>query len=476
MKFSKNLLLLTNLLAVSASHYVKRDFTNTKFEIYKNIIPNSLEKIAQEATDNNRIMKLTKHEVEFTGNFAKLDKGKYMKTVADDPFNLNVHCYTTKDCRDYPDKVQEGAYYVAQALEFYNPVNVNVTIFPFCSFINDKNNCKSIMGITYPPLFVPLKQENDEEPFLYPQALVKQLDIDSEIQYEEMDFLVYLNSDYYPDPSQDNRALIAAHEILHGLGFFHQINPVSVYINNYSNYFENDFALPPIDYEESDTTIRYKGWTPFSIFDKFLVGTGNPTVFLYKKLLKYKTHDINFEISINRPTTKQYNDFMQTFRSLENDEEANVGGVEVARLFSTLNAVGFHTKDGEVVELQTFDGSYESASSISHTNVPFACKNSSTCNVSNASITQNYLMYFTVISRASTSKLIKTFKNKSKHELIGDDIVKIMCTLGWNERNGDNNSSNGNSYTYSTSDARHIIPSYILTITSFIFFCITRFI
>jgi len=361
---------------------------------------------------------------------------------------------------------------------------VNVTIFPFCRFIDDKNNCKSIMGITYPPTFVALKENENDEPYLYPQALVKQLEVDSGIPFEPMDFLIYLNSDYHPDPSQDNRALIAAHEIIHGLGFFHQINPVSVYINNYSNYFNNDFALPPINYIETDSTIRYDGWTPFSVFDKYIVSTANPDDYLHKKLIKYKEHEINFEISIKRPTTKQYNTFMSTFKSLENDQEANAGGVEVARLFSTINAVGFHTKDGKVVELQTFDGSYESASSISHTSVPFSCRDSSTCNVSNASITENYLMYFTVISRASTDKLINTFKNKSKHDLIGDDIVSIMCTLGWNERTGTGSigsTGNGSTYTlsnesYGYSDASHITPSYIMTILSFIFFCIARLI
>jgi len=338
------------------------------------------------------------------------------------------------------------------------------------------------MGITYPPTFLPLSETKDSEPFLYPQALVKQLEVDSDIKYDDIDFIIYLNSSYKPKESQDNRALIAAHEILHGMGFFHQINPISVYINNYQNYFSNDFALPPIKYEETTDTVIYDGWTPFSIFDKYIVNTNKPDDYLYQKLEKYKTHDVNFEISIRRPTTKQYNDFMNTFKALENDQEANAGGVEVAELFTTLNAVGFHTKDGKVVELQTFDGTYESASSISHVNVPFACKNSGTCNVGSASINENYLMYFTVISKASTSRLINTFRKYSKYELIGEDIVKIMCTLGWTEKSNANVSSGNNILTFSQesygkSGTNHLVsPSCVMIILSFVFLCISNLI
>ncbi|OUM67222.1 hypothetical protein PIROE2DRAFT_5379 [Piromyces sp. E2] len=486
MKFSKNILLLTSMLVANA-HFVKRDETNTKMNIFKSIIPNpnDYERIVEDAAKSNRIPMLSAVEVDVVekdevDDLINFKNGKYMKSAIEDPFHLNVHCYSSDDCGDYPSRIQEGAFYVAQVFEFYQPVKVNVTIFPFCRFMKEAG-CETIMGITYPPTFVPLAENKDSEAFLYPQALVKQLDIDSNIEYSDIDFIIYLNSSYKPTVSQDNRALIAAHEILHGMGFFHQINPISVYINNYQNYFNNDFALPPINCKESDDIVIYDGWTPFSIFDKYIVNTAQPEDYLYKKLEKYRTHNVNFEISTKKPTTKQYNDFMNTFKELESDQEASIGGVEVASLFTTLNAVGFHTKDGKIVELQTFDGTYESASSISHINVPFPCKNSGTCSVSNASIDQNYLMYFTVISKASTNKLIDTFKKYSKYDLIGSDIVKVMCTIGWNEKNGQNN-NNGNLYSFSqeskyNSGANHFTsPSNLMIISSFVFFIIAQFI
>jgi len=478
MRLNNTLFLLANLLAVKG-HIVKRDlFNSNKIEIYKNKVPTSFEQIVKDAVNGNRTYYLEKSTLDITEeNLISIPKGKYIKAALDDPFNLNVHCFNQNSCGDYPEKVQEGAYYVSNALEFYNSVNVNVTIFPFCNYIED-GSCSSIMGITYPPTFVPLKETDDSEEFLYPQALVKQLNLNSGINYEQIDFVVYLNSNYSPDADHDNRSLIAAHEILHGLGFFHQINPVSVYISNYQNMFTQDFAIPPIQYVEEGTVIKYQGWTPFSIFDKYIVGTANPDEYLYQKLTKFRDHSINFEVDSERTTQKQYNTFVNTFKELASDREATPGGVEVARLFKTLNAVGFRTKDGSVVELQTFDGTYESASSISHINVPFACKNSGTCSASGKYPEENYLMYFTVISKASTDKLINAFKSKSKHDLIGPNIIKIMTTIGWNEKDGDNNNDDSK-YTVSTgsyyqSGSIHSTSSTsIMIILSIAFLCIS---
>jgi len=470
MRLNNTLLIIANLLLVN-SHLVKRDlFNDKKIEVYKNVVPTSLEQIAKDASNGNRTYQIKKSTLDVEEKLINMQKGKFIKAPLDDPFKLNVHCFNLNSCGDYPEKVQEGAYYIANAFEFYNTVDVNVTIFPFCTYIDDAS-CSSIMGITYPPTFVPLKESEDSEEFLYPQALVKQLNLNSGIKYEKTDFLIYLNSNYSPDADHDNRSLIAAHEILHGLGFFHQINPISVYLNSYQSMFSQDFAIPPIQYIEEGPMVKYEGWTPFSIFDKYIVSTANPDEYLYQKLSKFKEHNINFEVNSQSPTQNQYNDFVNTFKELASDRTATPGGVQVARLFKTLNSIGFRAKDGSIVELQTFDGTYESASSISHINVPYSCKNSGSCSSVGKYPEENYLMYFTVISKASTDKLINAFKGKTKHDLVGPNIIKVMTTLGWNEKNGENNINN-NKYTvasgkYTNGTSSRINSStYLMTIIS----------
>jgi len=342
--------------------------------------------------------------------------------------------------------------------------------------------CHSIMGITYPPTFVPLKETVDSPEYLYPQALVKQLNIDQQIPYDETDFIIYLNSNYQPDVNHDNRALIAAHEILHGLGFFHQINPLSVYVSNFETYFSNDFAMPPLNYIEGNGYIKYDGWTPFSIFDKYIVASNNKDNYLHTKLEKFREHDVNLELNVHYTTNHEISNFINTFRALETDQEAMAGGIEVANLFSTLHAVSFRTKDDTMVELQTFDGTYESASSISHVSVPFDCKNSGSCLVGNHKPDVDYLMYFTVISKASTDTLITAFKDYSPHPLIGPNIVKIMTTLGWKEKNSqspneDTKFSVSNGNYYQKSAGNHLTkPSCLIIILSFFFLCIARII
>ncbi|KAG4088793.1 hypothetical protein H8356DRAFT_1008280 [Neocallimastix lanati (nom. inval.)] len=470
MKLNNKLILLANLLAVNG-HFVKRNFFNNhKIDIYKNVVPNSLEQIAKDASNGNRVNKLVKSTIEFKEPLVDFKQGKYIKVPLDDPFNLSIHCYNQESCGDYPDKVKKGSYYVANALEFYTPVNVNVTIFPFCNYVSS-SNCESIMGITYPPTFIPLKETKDSEEFLYPQALAKQLNIDSGMDYDPVDFLIYLNSSYKPDADHDNRALIVTHEILHGLGFFHQINPVSVYISNYQSLFKDDFAIPPVQYVEEGTLSKYQGWTPFSIFDKYIVRSTYPNEYLYTKLQRFRDHSMNFEIDSKKTTKKQYNTFVNKFKELSSDKNAAPGGVEVAKLFKTLNAVGFRTWDGSIIELQTFDGVYESASSISHINAPFLCKNSTSCSSTSKYPDENYLMYFTVINNASTDRLISAFKNKSPHDLIGPDVIRILITLGWNEKRS--TIVNNNQYSLGSDGHYNCKVNYLTILLSFAVLCIT---
>jgi len=483
MKLYSKFLLLANLLAVN-SHFVKRSFSNNKkMEIYKHIIPTSLEQVVKDAENDNRPFKLQKMEIELEEeSMFRIDRGKYIKKPLEDPFILQVHCKSELDCGDYPLRVQEAAKYVTDTFEFYNIVNVNVTIFPFCDYSHDVM-CQSIMGITYPPTFIPLKESIDSPEYLYPQALVKQLSIDQEIKYDETDFIIFLNSNYRPDVNHDNRALIAAHEILHGLGFFHQINPLSVYLANVEPFFQYDFALPPINLIEGRDFVRYDGWTPYSIFDKYIVSSNNPDDYLHKKLEKFRDHDISFEVNAQTTTAEELNIVVKTFKELENDQQAMAGGIEVADLFSTLHAVSFRTKDNTIVELQTFDGVYESASSISHINVPFECKNSGSCSVGGHKPGVDYLMYFTVISKASTDTLINAFADYSPHPLIGPNIVKIMTTIGWNEKNAQSSSNDDSkysvasgSYNQSSSGSHLSSPSCLIILLSFVFFCIAQII
>lgn len=407
---------------------------------YKNSIPTDYATIANDALNPNRKYRLTESVTKIKSNInggAKLLKS----ALTGDPFQFNVLCEEKSVCDDYSTKIEQGSQYISNALEFYEVVNVNVTIFPFCQYL-DSSKCSSIMGITYPPTFIPLVEVGEENnPFLYPQALVKQLELDGQPEYATNDFVIYLNGDYTPETAKDNRSLIAAHEIIHGLGFFHQAAPLSIYLNNLKNYFENDFVMPPISSKEEvkngKKKIHYDGWTPFSVFDKYVVGVSQPNDYIYKKLLKFYEHEIDFYLDETNPTQAEAEKFMSTFQSFVEDTEAYTNGVEAAKLFTTLKAVGFKTSSGDIVPLQTFDGVYESASSISHISVPFDCASSSRCSLSNFSgdIGEEYLMFFTIIGAYSTEFLIDNFSQGSKYGIIGPQLLSVLTTMGWTEKN-----------------------------------------
>lgn len=437
---------------------IKRDINfSDKAVVYENYVPTNLTEVVMDAINRkNGRLSLKKKLVDIKENPFK--GAKYMKTPLEtDPFFFNIFCEPANDpkCKDYATKVQEASEYISKVFDFFSPVTANVTIFQFCDYF-EQSACKSIMGITYPPTFIPLREEDSDETFIYPQALVRQFELEDNIDYpSKSDFIVYLNSNYSPSSDKDNRSLIAAHEIFHGLGFFHQITPISVYSDgliNYKDYFSKDYAMPAIDFEQvgRSESYHYEGWVPFSIFDRYIVPTQNPDNYLYKSLKGYFDHNIKFDVD-NTNSAANAQAFIEQVQEMEKDTALSKAGSEVAEYFTSLNAVGFHTKSGKVVELQTFDGNYESASSISHINVPFTCTSSNSCDTTGSSgITEDYLMYFTVIGSYSTDNLITYFSSKSKYDLISSNLVDIMTTLGWTEKNS--TQSNDKKFVLSKSD------------------------
>jgi len=120
MRLNNTLLIIANLLLVN-SHLVKRDlFNDKKIEVYKNVVPTSLEQIAKDASNGNRTYQIKKSTLDVEEKLINMQKGKFIKAPLDDPFKLNVHCFNLNSCGDYPEKVQEGAYYIANAFGKYN--------------------------------------------------------------------------------------------------------------------------------------------------------------------------------------------------------------------------------------------------------------------------------------------------------------------------------------------------------------------
>jgi len=421
MKIYKTLLFsFANILAAQ-SFYLKE---NNEIIAYRPVIPKSLKQIAKDAINHDERVMFEKVKVDLIEKDYNAEVN-YMKSETSQPFKLNVICDDEKPkCDNFSKFIREGTNYVANTFEIYNTINVEVTIFSFCNYFNDPS-CKNTVGKNYPPTYLKLI-DKDNEATLFPTALVKQ---NENINYDGFDLYVCLNSDR--KLTNDEIVFLTVHEIIHGLGFTHSMHPITDYTNHVDkimNSITNNFVIPSFQNDENNKSLIINNWLPFTAFDKHIVATSKPKELLYKRLEKFMDNDLYVTLPKDA-TAKQQTNFIN---ELQRNKEAYNIGSEIYKIFTTADAVGFRTNDGTIVKLQSFNGNYVTSTSICHTNVPNCKKYPCDFNINN--FDQNYLMYYGMSSPLSINNLINKFKNVSNYDLIGNDIIKILNTLGWKEK------------------------------------------
>src|SRR5256885_3961259 len=173
------------------------------------------------------------------------------------------------------DKVKiaftNAAIIILNTFEFKEPIIVNANFAKLC------NNC-DILGSAGPAKLIPLK-DDDEKIRLYPQALVKQLQLSNYYEFAEYDILAEFNSEYSKfwfrgdqeiNSEQIDFELILIHELLHGLGF-------GTSWDDYLNYDDSGILTPSLSFLDSNIdngkgSIKFTGFHEFAM-DKYLVFT-----------------------------------------------------------------------------------------------------------------------------------------------------------------------------------------------------------
>jgi hypothetical protein len=168
------------------------------------------------------------------------------------------------------DKVKiaftNAAIIILNTFEFKEPIIVNANFTKLC------DNC-DILGSAGPAKLIPLT--DDEKIRLYPQALVKQLQLTNNYEFIEYDILAEFNSEYSNfwfrgDPEinseQIDFELILIHELLHGLGF-------GTSWDDYLNYDYSGILTPSLSFVNSNNgSVKFTGFHEFAM-DKYLVFT-----------------------------------------------------------------------------------------------------------------------------------------------------------------------------------------------------------
>jgi hypothetical protein len=111
-------------------------------------------------------------------------------------FQIDFTCYANdRICRQARQAFNQAGIIISQAIAFKTPVTVNATFVPFCQTLGQCPKGHMItLGGSYPARTAALAQ-SDGIVRLYPQALVKQLDLHPHPAYAHYDIVSLFNAD-----------------------------------------------------------------------------------------------------------------------------------------------------------------------------------------------------------------------------------------------------------------------------------------
>jgi len=362
-----------------------------------------------------------------------LDKGKTV--VSQKAFNFVIK---SKDCPEkkiYEKALLRAEEEISKALEIKNTINVDVYIEDFCANLKSIN-CMSLVGMTYAPIYIALKDSPDGREYAYPQALAKQLNLDKEVDFAEHDLIVYLNTHM---AKEDFSELVVTHEILHGLGFMGNgvVVGKSIGINDMEEELFSPYVYYDIEVNGDSYNYQFLGFLPFTVYEKHIVSLKDPNTYLYRtgfdEFYHKSVNITSYSLNALSSTKEQFSVLSQIYKDIYKASSSIDKYRKNADLYLTNNSIGFKASDGEIITLQSFDNKYLSSSTACHVAVPFKCESFKQCFSENIEeYDNNYLMYFSFPTKFKTSEMLKKFNNN--YGLIGPNILKILTTIGWTEK------------------------------------------
>jgi len=405
--------------------------------------------------------------------------------VENDKFIYRFHCSEEKKvCDGFKNDLDFAFNKISNTFEIYQPISFEV-------FVDDmtlKYGLGETLAAVMDTNFISLRASNNNSlaPYLYPQALVKQLKLNKEIEYKKNDFILVINNcNSLPQYKSNEVRSIMTHEILHGLGFI-SIALIGIVTNNDEvksedkngeilfNENEQYTILPHVvpsyskklmeitdekEYSSEILNTQIKTFTPFSVFDKYLVSTktGERVLkdiqFFYREANE-KCFPKDGSPLLLKVASDKY--LSNCFKHLTPDTQEIITRITKDYFFD-IETLGIETISGEIVTLQTMFGKYIPGSSVSHMNNPLYSeyykkikengKNSESVKEMLDPDTksfkienilkyydENYILYFSDEVDFTVEQMLEKFPNNQKYPLIGDGIVKIMKTIGWTEK------------------------------------------
>jgi predicted SprT family Zn-dependent metalloprotease len=414
---------------------------------------------------NSKIINTSYDEVSDISVINKIKSGKYiMENVKNNNFNYKIHCLEDYNdmCNILKNELAEALDALTSTFEFYQPVTFN-------AYVDDlsKYGLDIAVAVSLDIHFVPLKETNDPNApiYLYPQALARQLNLNSNVNYKDTDFNIALNTfkaqpDYIKTNNNITYNQIILHEIIHGLGFLNasqlkrlpKADDVKLSGGSYKLVPEpmTEFGVKEIEKANSldelkqlELNSQVKGFTPVTVYEKNIVDVVTKQYLFSNLTSLYKDLNCNGgkPFLVKELTDTKYTECYNKM----NPEIKKLSSSVAMDYYIRENSIGILTKDGTVVPLQTFDDQYAEGSSVAHVQFPdhsslalLARNSTSTSDMFNENNIEDYLdseflMYYAALN-ISKETYLKTVGKNNPHGVIGPGIVKVLTTLGYTEK------------------------------------------
>jgi len=388
-------------------------------------------------------------------------------TALEQPFEAIFNCNCdNKYCDRIKSSFEKVPGYFTRALDIYKPIKVRFNVFSFSQSEERKNS--DALAITTPPPYLILKDSENGWPFSYPLTLIKQLNTNIEIQFapddEDYDIDIDINTDQMLEDQYFTSML--AHEILHGMGIYYLIQPLSTMLPNLG--FSSEVVMPPVDtaeYENNDGILKeIKTFLPPSIYEKNFIDlqklvndnlnlSNNNTLvasdyYFFNESYYWAFKDLPLNMYVHQPNLED-SEIMQLQQF--NQTLFNWRGYPIAQDFfksaSSANSIGFLTTEGDIVKLQTYDNEY--SGDFFHISTPYSCESKFKCTIEDETdhhkleFGPNFVMLPKYYAFDMTvEEKINTFAPHNQYGLLGDGVVHMLTTMGWTERNHTRNDKN----------------------------------
>ncbi|KAJ3315038.1 hypothetical protein HDV04_004838 [Boothiomyces sp. JEL0838] len=305
---------------------------------------------------------------------------------------------------------------IAQQLKLKSNILVQVQFHSFCQAMNQGSNCdevNNIIGRATPAAYFPGRTSGSDW-YYYPQALVKQMNLNQNLNFAAVDIFAEFNSDfdfYFKDqgiPIKTNQSdfeFVICHEMTHGLGFESNLAQYSSYYdgNGFHVTSNNDYIAPlPFAQGNSLSSATASSLAPLSIWDSFVQSANASFADLGRKITSFKQNNV--------PLSQ----FITNFET--SGDPYNAARQIMQVISSGPNEIFFQTSNKQSVQLFSISG-YRQGSTLVHVN-------------ESMSSTADFLMI--PVMRPLLGQALDSIIAKANSKgIYGPGILGVMSTIGY---------------------------------------------